>query len=453
MRMIHRQEKKKKMNSKKSIKSADSIKKTAFIGLFIFFVIFHVSNSIAQTEQAEVDKLKESAPKVFIECETCDLDFTKAQVRFVNWVSNLEEAQVHVLISLRMTERGEEEYMVSLKGQKEFEGDNDLLRYWPEKEDPPEKIKEALVQTLKMGLMRYVGKTPLSSRVSVDFMDKVKPTSVVDKWNFWVFSISANSFVNGEQSYKGGWYYGSLSANRVTPELKIRLSISGSYYKDKFSYEDLVSESSSESYSFRGLVVKSINDHWSIGAYFSASSSSYSNINLSLSPAPAVEYNLFPYSESTKRQLRFLYRLSFNSVGYREETLYLKTYENLWQESLSATLELNRKWGTAEISLQGSHYFHDFSKNRIGLWGDMSLRIFKGLNFNIYGSYSQIHDQLSLVRGGASLEEVVLRRRQLETTYSYYFSVGLSYTFGSVRSRVVNPRFGDGGGISMSISM
>lgn len=453
MAVINRNEEKKKMNSEKTARSKVLIKKAACTGLFIFFLSFFVSMSLSQTEKTEADKLKESAPKVFIECETCDIDFIKAQLRFLNWVSNLDEAQVHVIISLQKTEAGEEEYTLSFKGLKEFEGDNDLLKYRPEKQAPPEKIKEGLAQTLKMGLMRYAGKTPVSNRISVDFMDKVKPTSVVDKWNFWVFSISADSFLSGQESYDYEYYYGTLSANRVTPELKVRLSVSGSYYEEKYRYEDWVSESSSESYNFRGLVVKSINEHWSVGAYLSASSSSYSNVKLSLSPAPAVEYNIFPYSESTKRQLRLLYRLNFISVRYREETVYFKTYENLWQESLTATLELNRKWGTAEVSLQGSHYFHDFDLNRLELWVDLSLRLIKGLNFNIYGDYTHINDQLSVARQGASVDDVILRRKQLSTPYYYYFSVGLSYTFGSVKSKVVNPRFGSGGGVSMSISM
>ena len=60
-----------------------------------------------------------------------------------------------------------------------------------------------------------------------------------------------------------------------------------------------------------------------------------------------------------------------------------------------------------------------------------------------------IHDQLSLIKGEATLEQVLLRRTMLETNYSYYFSFGLSYTFGSIYSNVVNPRFGGGssGGI------
>ncbi|MFO7924858.1 MAG: hypothetical protein R6U58_14325 [Bacteroidales bacterium] len=41
----------------------------------------------------------------------------------------------------------------------------------------------------------------------------------------------------------------------------------------------------------------------------------------------------------------------------------------------------------------------------------------------------------------------------LETQYMYFSSFGLTYTFGSIYSNVVNPRFGSsGGGSTMVIS-
>ena len=260
-----------------------------------------------------------------------------------------------------------------------------------------------------------------------------------------MFNLSADTFLNGEESYKSGMLSGSISANRVTPELKIRMSLSAYFDDSEFKFEDEVIKSESDSLNINGLIVKSISEHWSVGGYFSASSSTYSNIKLSLNPAPAIEYNVFPYSESTSHQLRFLYRLNYKSVRYREETIYEKTSENLWQQSLSITFEVKKKWGTASSSLVGSHYFHDFQKNRIQLNGELSLRLFKGLKVNIYGSYSRIRDQLSLPREGLSIEEVLLQQQQLATGYTYSMSVGLSYTFGSLKSKVVNPRFGTGG--------
>jgi hypothetical protein len=57
------------------------------------------------------------------------------------------------------------------------------------------------------------------------------------------------------------------------------------------------------------------------------------------------------------------------------------------------------------------------------------------------GSVSRIHDQLYLRAGEATDEEILLRRRQLATSYRYRFSAGVSYTFGSMFNNVVNTRF------------
>jgi hypothetical protein len=55
-------------------------------------------------------------------------------------------------------------------------------------------------------------------------------------------------------------------------------------------------------------------------------------------------------------------------------------------------------------------------------------------------------------RAGESPEDILLRRRQLQTDYNYSTSISLSYMFGSVFNNIVNPRLGGGGiGIPMII--
>ena len=109
--------------------------------------------------------------------------------------------------------------------------------------------------------------------------------------------------------------------------------------------------------------------------------------------------------------------------------------------------------GQGSLQLQGSHFFHDFSKfNRVELEAGLEFRIWRGLSLEVDGSYTRIRDQLALSAEGASLEDILLRQRQLATGYNYSFSVGLNFSFGSTRSNVVNPRFGNGGR-SISISM
>jgi hypothetical protein len=80
------------------------------------------------------------------------------------------------------------------------------------------------------------------------------------------------------------------------------------------------------------------------------------------------------------------------------------------------------------------------------LFNAINARLFKGFSFDMFCSLSLLRDQLYLSKGGATEEEILLRRRQLSTSYSYFMGIGLSYTFGSIFNNVVNPRFEGGSG-------
>jgi hypothetical protein len=133
----------------------------------------------------------------------------------------------------------------------------------------------------------------------------------------------------------------------------------------------------------------------------------------------------------------------YKFVRYNEETIYDRMQEHLFQGRLSAALEMKQPWGSVEIQVEGSLYFHDAEKNRLRFSIDTSLHLLAGLSFEVDGNVSMIHDQLALPKSGATTEEILLQRRQLATQYQYYVSAGLSYTFGSIYNNVVNPRFGD----------
>ena len=390
-------------------------------------------------------------PRVFLDWPGADIALFRTEIPFVEFVPGLEDAQIRVLVTPQGPP-GNETFVLEFSGLREFQGDGNILSYVPDPGAKPEDARRGLAGMIKIGLLRYAAKTPVAKDLSVRFLDQTKPTAVVDKWDFWVFSLSANAFLMGETQYKDGSYYGSFSANRVTPKLKIRTSVYGNLSKMWFDFGDDIYENSSHGFGFSGLVVKSLSQHWSAGAFLSVESSTYSNLQISVNAAPAVEYNFFPYSESTKKQFRVLYRIGYTGTRYHEETIFLKTSESLLQESLTWAYEVVRPWGNVTLQLEGSHFIHDFSKNRLELEGEVSFRIWRGLSFEVNGSYTRIRDQLALPRGGASYEEVLLRQKQLATGYNYSFSVGLNFSFGSTRSNVVNPRFGNGGR-SISISM
>ena len=116
--------------------------------------------------------------------------------------------------------------------------------------------------------------------------------------------------------------------------------------------------------------------------------------------------------------------------------------ESVLTQTLSVTMEVKQPWGNISASLSGSNFLTDFSKNRIEFWSGISLQLFRGFSVGFNASYSRIHDQISLPKAQATEDEILLGRVMLPTSFSYGLSVGVSYTFGSIYTNVVNPRFG-----------
>lgn len=444
-------------------KAQEDCKKALWPWLAVILAVFLVPGPVRAADTQlparelggqSIEELKKTAPRVYIDCGSCDLDYIKTEIPFVNYVRERKEADVHVLVTTLSTGSGGREYTLTFIGQNRFEGQDDLFRYFSHKTDTEEEVRAGLTEVLKIGLMAYVNRTPIREKIRVDFQkEEAAPAPAADRWKSWVFSLSTGGYFSGEQAHASESVRGSFSASRVTREMKFNFTASASFRHDRYTYEDQNLESNTRSLSGSGLLVKSLGEHWSAGFFYSVSTSTYSNYRLRLNVSPAIEFDLFPYSESTRRQLRFLYRVGPTLARYFEETLYGKMKETLLSQSLAVTLDLREKWGSISTSVEGSHYFHDLSKHQVSIFNTISLNLVKGLSAYIFGGASLIHDQLSLPRGGATWEEVILQRKMLATSYSYFFAVGFSYSFGSIFTNVVNPRFGSvsSGGIHIEV--
>ncbi len=381
---------------------------------------------------------------VYLDCRGCYRDYIKTELTFVNYVRDRNDADVHILITRQRTGSGGREYTLVLLGRSDFAGMVDTLRSVSSNTDTDDEIRRRLLNTLKLGLARFAAHTSLAERLTLQYRGAAQKqtTAEEDPWNYWVFRISTNGRLSGEKSERSFSLDGSFSANRITEEWKVRIFGNAGYDQSDFDLEEGGISSFSRRYHFFSVVVKSLGEHFSAGGYLRGNSSTYENTRWSVLAAPAVEYNLFPYSESTHRELRVQYRLGVSFVRYFEETIYDRLRETIWGHELAVAYETRQPWGDAEFSLEGSHVLTDFSKNRLLLSGELRLRLFRGLSLRFNGQVTLIHDQLSLPKGEASTEEVLLRRRQLATSYRYRASAGFSFTFGSIYSNIVNTRFG-----------
>lgn len=402
-----------------------------------------------QTTDTKSDSLRQGALNVFMEAN----DYIRKEIPYVNYVRDIKDAGVYIISTSQNTGSGGREFTFFLVGQNENEGMRDTISFVssPDETQDERRIKE--VRTLKMGLMRYVAKTPLAEYMKISFTEPLSETVSSDKWDSWVFRTSLNGWLQGQQSYKATNLYGNFNASRVTEKWKINLRARYNYGIDKFEIDDDIITSENNSKSVNALIVKSITEHWSYGGTVYVGSSSYNNQKFSATFMPGIEYDVYPYSESTRRQLRLLYTVGYGYVNYMDTTIYNLTKEGHFMHSLSAAYEVVQKWGSIDLSLNYSNYLHDWNKNNLSLNGFLDLRIAKGLSVNFGGGASLIHDQLGLVKGGATAEEVLLQRKELATQFEYFTSFGFSYTFGSIYNNVVNPRFGNGGGGGMTIMM
>ena len=394
------------------------------------------------------DELRSVAPNVYLDCErrTCDFEYIKTEITFVNYVLDRQSADVQVIVTRQQTGSGGNEYTLAFLGLRRHQGKDATLRYYSKPTDTEDQFRRGLVNVLKQGLLPYVYDTPLAEFISISYSQKrdYRPTPASDPWNYWVFSLGLRGSGNFESQAERYSYQANVSANRTTDDLKLRFygRIERNHRRYDIPDEEPIISNSNRRNASTGLY-KAISGHWSWGGSASLYSSTYDNARLYLSIGPAVEFNVFPYAEATRRELRVQYRLSVSRRDYYEITIYGKEREVLFSQTLQAVLEVKEPWGSIGASVQGSAFIPDLKYNNLRAELGVYVNLFRGLSFNVSGRYSRIRDQLSLPGREYSPEEILLELKRLATGYDLNFEIGVNYRFGSIFSNVVNPRFGN----------
>lgn len=414
-----------------------------YFALLIIFLIPSL-NSTAQIRATHADSLRSNAIRVFVDCNRCDMDYIRREVPYVNYVRDVKEAQVYVLVTQQSTGSGGREYTITYRGQEIFEGMNDTLVYHSRPDATNDQVREGSTKMFSMGLMRFVARTPLYEEVQITHLGVSEEDEVIDNWNYWVFELEFDPEFELEETRKSINFDNSFNASRITHALKYEFGADMNFRETKYTYNDTVYVSDRRSWRIDNLLVFSLSEHWSAGVRTDVSSSTYRNLRSSFDFVPSVEYNIFPYSESTRRQLRMLYGIGYTYNNYIDTTIYDQTEEHLFEQTLDIAYRVQQRWGSVNISLEASTYLHDLSKNRIELDGWVSIRIFKGLSLSLRGGVARINNQITLPKGGANEAEILLRLQELRTAYSIDGSIGFTYTFGSIYNNIVNPRFGNG---------
>lgn len=391
---------------------------------------------------------------LFIDCSGffCEPDFYRTDIAFVDHVRERTAADVHVLLTRQRTGGGGSAYVLAFYGQRRFAGVNDTLSVTTPQGATEAEERQVLSRTIKLGLARYLARTEAAARTTLTLAAPDSAASATsaaparDPWHAWVFRLGANVNASRERDFSNNYVYGSVNASRVTEAWKTRISLSENYNDQAFVID--TDRVTSVRRDFGGSLeqVQSLGPHWSAGLRADAASSTFLNQHLSAGASPVLEYNVFPYSESTRRALTLQYSAGVRHYRYNDTTVYFRTRETRPFESLNLMLSQKQKWGSLEFQVNGFHLLDDLSKSRLTFRADGDVRLFKGLSLNMFGYYAVLHDQIYLAKGDLTREQVLLRQSQLATTYRAFLFAGISYTFGSVFNNVVNPRISGSSG-------
>jgi len=385
---------------------------------------------------------------LFTDCE-CNKTLLKQELDYVNHTIDPVSAQVNLFIVTNYLSNGGRVYNLNFKGQDDLEGNELSFKVTATAVMTALERDELLTKRIQLGLTGFLAGTDYAELAEVNVSAPTPTTDEAatqepaeqDHWNNWIFEVWANFKTNKESQRGRTDLRLGFEADRTTPELRIRFRPNYFYRTQTVTQSDgteLVSNR--QDMWMNASIVKSISDHWSIGLFNSMSSTTFRNIDYGVWVAPAIEYNIFNYNEVPRKEFTVAYRLGWTHNDYSEETIFLKTKESLIRQVLNIDLRLRQRWGQVFAGVSGGNYMNDFSKNRLSLRSRANVRLVKGLSFSVGGSYEIINDQISLPRGEASVEDILLGQSQLATNFETDLSFGLSYTFGSLYNNVINTR-------------
>lgn len=393
--------------------------------------------------------------RVYLDCNFhCDRDFMTQEIPWVDFVRDRQVADVHILGTREGTGAGGSVYTLEFGGLGAFEGERLTLQATtpPDVTDSDRRLE--LLRVLRLGLAPFAAATPRSPRVDVLPYEAAErgaaQTVQDDPWDGWVFVVGVNGNTDGESrqnSLRTNW---NASGSRVTPDWKLRLSLNGFVRRQEYQVQEGETDTyTRESYSSEGQAVKSLGPHWAAGAIAEWRRSTYDNYDHSAGLGMGVEYNVFPYTESTRRLLTFFYAIGPRYNVYQDSTIFAETEELLVQQLFVASYDVIQPWGQIDVSANLDHYLAKFGDGddwedpqfNATLSGRLEMQLIRGLSARVHGRVSMVRGQIELTRGELTEEEILTQQRQLATNYRYSLGFGLSYRFGSIFSDVVNPRF------------
>ncbi|MDX2261531.1 MAG: hypothetical protein SFU84_07515 [Gemmatimonadales bacterium] len=402
----------------------------------------------AQQPAAAAASPRPARLRLFLDCATdCDRAYLRTEIRIVEWVSDRNASDLHVLATSLEDGAGGDAYTLTFFGRGgALEGLTDRFTFRTAPDATDDEVRREFARVLRLGLVRYLLAADQGAALALveDERDATEAAVVAphDPWKNWVFNVQLDGQYDAESQEKGTEIELQFNASRITDAWKIAFELSGTHDRNSYILDDGERfQASKDRWNGDLLVGRSLGPQWTIGVVSAAQGEKPENLDLRLRLAPVIEYDLFPYAEAQRRRLILQYSVGINHYDYVEETIYDELSETRVDHRLRMEYRTRQPWGGASLTGTTELFAHDLDQYRLGVDGSFTIRIAKGLGFEIEGAYSKVRNQITLPKGDATDEEIFLDLRQRATDYRASITIGISYTFGSFLNTIVNPRF------------
>tara|TARA_B100001173_G_scaffold311772_1_gene330144 strand:- start:7928 stop:9139 length:1212 start_codon:yes stop_codon:yes gene_type:complete len=379
--------------------------------------------------------------KVFLSCP-CDNDFIKQNTLIFDYVRDRTLSDIEVFVFQITNAGGGRSFSFEYKGKNNFQNLENQISTDIPKNFTFIETREILLKTYKLGIVYFMQNIDYQNQLDITFLDKEFESDELssDKWKNWVFEVSGSFNFENEKSIKEEEINFGADVDRVTEMWRIRSDLNLKRSVKFFSGDDESYNSERERANFSGSVVRSLSSHFSTGVFGSYLKDTFLNYKSSVNFSPALEYNFIPYSEVLTKEITLAYKIGYNFYEYFDKTIYGFINQEMFNQSLTLNLRYREKWGSIYSYLVASQFVDQPDQNRLTFNNYINLRVFRGLSLRVSGNFQLIRDQINLPKGEASIEDLLLRQRQISTNFQNRVSLGLSYTFGSIFNNIVNTR-------------
>ncbi|TVR19813.1 MAG: hypothetical protein EA391_00145, partial [Balneolaceae bacterium] len=194
---------------------------------FTVIVFFLLSAEVVFAQGSRLQPI----PNVYLDCTSCDVNYIRTNITFVNYVRDQDDASIYLRINDQRTAGGGREFILIFSELRVQDARSDTLRYVSSSTDSHDERRIGLNRFIKIGLVPFVSNTVAINSLNVIYDEPADrdpdEDEIDDPWDNWVFDVDVRSNMWGQEGEFNFGLYSGFEAERTTHTWKIRSRVRG----------------------------------------------------------------------------------------------------------------------------------------------------------------------------------------------------------------------------------